>query len=121
MTDAASTEATTCTVHERKEVAEATGRANMFLASVSGGLVALGMVATASSVRLSTRSGLVLLPSLEVLEVGDHRRSEPAGEEGALTEPSRRQYRRPAADQAPRLARLTHQAWRLVTEGGRSG
>ena len=31
-------------------IAESTGRANMFLAAVSGGLVALGLVATASSV-----------------------------------------------------------------------
>jgi hypothetical protein len=31
-------------------IAESTGRANMFLASVSGGLVALGLVATATSV-----------------------------------------------------------------------
>jgi hypothetical protein len=30
-------------------IAESTGRANMFLAAVSGGLVALGLVATASS------------------------------------------------------------------------
>jgi hypothetical protein len=31
-------------------IAESSGRANMFLAAVSGGLVALGLVATASSV-----------------------------------------------------------------------
>jgi hypothetical protein len=46
-------------------IAESTGRATMFLAAVSGGLVALGLVATAS--RLGTAFyafALVLLPTL---------------------------------------------------------
>jgi hypothetical protein len=46
-------------------IAESTGRANMFLASVSGGLVALGLVATATSVGTAFYAfGLVLLPTL---------------------------------------------------------
>jgi hypothetical protein len=46
-------------------IAESTGRANMFLAAVSGGLVALGLVATASSVGAAFYGfGLVLLPTL---------------------------------------------------------
>ena len=46
-------------------IAESTGRANMFLASVSGGLVALGLVATATSVGSAFYAfGLVLLPTL---------------------------------------------------------
>jgi hypothetical protein len=46
-------------------IAESTGRANMFLAAVSGGLVALGLVATASSVGTAFCAfGLVLLPTL---------------------------------------------------------
>jgi hypothetical protein len=46
-------------------IAESTGRANMFLASVSGGLVALGLVATASSLGAAFYAfGLVLLPTL---------------------------------------------------------
>ena len=46
-------------------IAEATGRANMFLAAVSGGLVALGLVATASSLGAAFYGfGLVLLPTL---------------------------------------------------------
>ena len=46
-------------------VAESTGRANMFLASVSGGLVALGLVATATSVGSAFYAfGLVVLPTL---------------------------------------------------------
>jgi hypothetical protein len=46
-------------------IAESTGRASMFLASVSGGLVALGLVATATNVGTAFYAfGLVLLPTL---------------------------------------------------------
>src|SRR3954447_16973893 len=46
-------------------IAESDGRANMFLAAVSGGLVALGLVATASSLGAAFYAfGLVLLPTL---------------------------------------------------------
>jgi hypothetical protein len=46
-------------------IAESTGRASMFLAAVSGGLVALGLVATASSVGTAFYAfALVLLPTL---------------------------------------------------------
>jgi hypothetical protein len=46
-------------------ISESTGRANMFLAAVSGGLVALGLVATASSLGAAFYGfGLVLLPTL---------------------------------------------------------
>ena len=46
-------------------IAESSGRANMFPAAVSGGLVALGLVATASSVGTAFYAfGLVLLPTL---------------------------------------------------------
>jgi hypothetical protein len=46
-------------------IAESTGRANMFLAAVSGGLVALGLVATASRVGTAFFAfGLALLPTL---------------------------------------------------------
>jgi hypothetical protein len=46
-------------------IAESTGRANMFLTAVSGGLVALGLVATASSLGAAFYAfGLVLLPTL---------------------------------------------------------
>jgi hypothetical protein len=44
---------------------ESTGRASMFLSAVSGGLVALGLVATASDVGTAFYAvGLVLLPTL---------------------------------------------------------
>src|SRR5205814_6913908 len=46
-------------------IAEASGRATMFLGAVSGGLVALGLIATASSVGTPFYAfGLVLLPTL---------------------------------------------------------
>jgi hypothetical protein len=46
-------------------IAESNGRANMFLAAVSGGVVALGLVATASSLGSAFYAfGLVLLPTL---------------------------------------------------------
>lgn len=46
-------------------IAESTGRATMFLATVSGGLVALGLVATATHVGTAFYAfGLVLLPTL---------------------------------------------------------
>src|SRR5581483_4122492 len=46
-------------------IAESTGRASMFLLSVSGGLVALGLVATASRVGTAFYAfGLILLPTV---------------------------------------------------------
>jgi hypothetical protein len=49
-------------------IAESTGRATMFLASVSGGLIALGLVATASRVGTAFYAfGLVLLPALALV------------------------------------------------------
>jgi hypothetical protein len=51
-------------------IAESTGRANMFLAAVSGGLVALGLVATASSLGAAFYGfGLILLPTLAFVGV----------------------------------------------------
>ena len=46
-------------------IAESTGRASMFLGAVSGGLVALGLIATANRVGTAFYAfGLVLLPTL---------------------------------------------------------
>jgi hypothetical protein len=46
-------------------IAESNGRASMFVAAVSGGLVALGLVATASSLGAAFYGfALVLLPTL---------------------------------------------------------
>jgi hypothetical protein len=44
-------------------IAEATGRATMFLGAVSGGLVALGLIATATDVAAFYAFGLLLLPT----------------------------------------------------------
>ena len=49
-------------------ISESTGRANVFLGAVSGGLVALGLVAGATGVGAAfTAFGLVLLPTLSFL------------------------------------------------------
>ena len=49
-------------------IAEATGRATMFLGAVSGGLVALGLIATAAGVRTAFYAfALILLPTLALI------------------------------------------------------
>ena len=49
-------------------IAEATGRATMFLGAVSGGLVALGLIATAAGVRTAFYAfALILLPALALI------------------------------------------------------
>jgi hypothetical protein len=61
-------------------IAESTGRATMFLGSVSGGLIALGLVATAT--RLGTAFyafGLVLLPLLAFVGVVSFERTLQSG------------------------------------------
>ena len=56
-------------------VAEATGRATMFLGSVSGGLVGIGLVATASRVGTAFyATALVVLPTLAFIGVVTHGR-----------------------------------------------
>jgi hypothetical protein len=61
----ATTEHFTLQVARGATIAESTGRATMFLGAVSGGLIALGLIATASSVGTAFYAfGLVLLPTL---------------------------------------------------------
>jgi hypothetical protein len=49
-------------------ISESTGRASMFLSSVSGGLVALGLIATATRVGVAFYAfALILLPTLAFL------------------------------------------------------
>ena len=56
-------------------IAESTARATMFLASISGGLVALGLVATASRVGTAFYAfGLVMLPTLTFIGLVTHER-----------------------------------------------
>jgi hypothetical protein len=61
----ATTEHFTLQVARGSTIAESTGRATMFLGAVSGGLVALGLIATATRVGSAFYAfGLVLLPTL---------------------------------------------------------
>src|SRR5437764_7426133 len=63
-------------------IAESTGRATMFLASVSGGLVALGLIATASRVGTAFYAfELVLLPTLTFVGVVPFERTLQSGME----------------------------------------
>ena len=64
------TEHFTLQVARGQTIAESTGRATMFLGSVSGGLIALGLVATATRVGTAFYAfGLVLLPLLAFVGV----------------------------------------------------
>jgi hypothetical protein len=61
----ATTEHFTLQTARASTIAESTGRATMFLGAVSGGLIALGLIATASRVGTAFYAfGLVLLPTL---------------------------------------------------------
>jgi hypothetical protein len=61
-------------------IAESSGRANMFLAAVSGGLVALGLVATATRVGTAFYAfGLVLLPTLAFVGLATFERALQSG------------------------------------------
>jgi hypothetical protein len=61
-------------------IAESTGRATMFLGSVSGGLIALGLVATATRVGTAFYAfGLVLLPLLAFVGVVSFERTLQSG------------------------------------------
>lgn len=63
-------------------IAESVGRATMFFTSVSGGLVALGLVATAAHVGTAFYAfGLVLLPTLTFVGVVTFERAVQSGVE----------------------------------------
>jgi hypothetical protein len=63
-------------------ISESTGRASMFLASVSGGLVALGLVATASGISSAFYAfALILLPTLAFVGVVTFERALQSGVE----------------------------------------
>jgi hypothetical protein len=79
-------------------IAEATGRATTFLGAVSGGLVALGLVASAGGVGAAFYAfGLVLLPTLafvglvtfdRVLQSGSRTSATPTGSPGSAASTS---------------------------------
>src|SRR5919201_4236151 len=84
--------------------AEATGRATMFLGSVSGGLIALGLVATAT--RLGTAFyafGLVLLPLLAFVGLVSFERTLQSGMEDVGYARRIARLRTYYFDQAPEL------------------
>jgi len=94
-------------------IAESTGRANMFLAAVSGGLVALGLVATASDLGSAFFGfGLVLLPTLALVGLVTYERALQSSRED--TEYARRIallrgfYFEQAPELAPYLMRVPH-------------
>ena len=61
-------------------VAEATGRATMFLGAVSGGLVALGLIATAAGVDTAFYAfALILLPTLALVGLATFNRALQSG------------------------------------------
>jgi hypothetical protein len=74
------TEHFTLQVARGATIAESTGRATMFLGSVSGGLIALGLVATATRVGTAFYAfGLVLLPLLAFVGVVSFERTLQSG------------------------------------------
>jgi hypothetical protein len=74
------TEHFTLQVARGATIAESTGRATMFLASVSGGLIALGLVATATQLGTTFYAfGLVLLPLLAFVGVVSFERTLQSG------------------------------------------
>jgi hypothetical protein len=71
----ATTEHFTLQSARSQTIAESTGRASIFLASVSGGLVALGLIASAAHVGTAFYAfGLILLPTLAFVGLVTFRR-----------------------------------------------
>jgi hypothetical protein len=87
-------------------IAESTGRASVFLGAVSGGLVALGLVATATGVGSAfTAFGLVLLPTLSFLGLVTFERVLQSGIEDHFYARRIAQLRSYYFDRSPRLER----------------
>jgi hypothetical protein len=87
-------------------IAESTGRANVFLGAVSGGLVALGLVASASGFGSAFAAfGLVVLPTLSFLGLVTFERVLRSGVEDQFYGRRIAQLRSYYFDRSPRLAR----------------
>ena len=87
-------------------IAESTGRANVFLGAVSGGLVALGLIAGATGVGAAfTAFGLVLLPTLSFLGLVTFERVLQSGIEDHFYGRRIAQLRSYYFDRSPGLAR----------------
>ena len=104
-------------------IAESTGRASTFLASVSGGLVALGLVATATGVGGAFYAfGLVLLPTLAFVGLVTFERTLQSGIEDLGYARRIARLRAFYFDNAPELAPyLLSVEHRLLAEGIQRG
>ena len=104
-------------------IAESTGRASTFLASVSGGLVALGLVATATGVGGAFYAfGLVLLPTLAFVGLVTFERTLQSGIEDLGYARRIARLRAFYFDKAPELAPyLLSVEHRLLAEGIQRG
>jgi hypothetical protein len=100
-------------------ISESTSRATMFLGAVSGGLVALGLVATAAKTGVAFYAfGLILLPTLAFVGLATFHRVLQSGTEDLAYARRIAQLRDYYFDHAPELDRyLLNPAERLPTPG----
>ena len=100
-------------------ISESTGRANVFLGAVSGGLIALGLVATAAKTGVAFYSfGLILLPTLAFVGLATFHRVLQSGIEDLGYARRIAQLRDYYFDHAPELVGyLLSPAERLPTPG----
>jgi len=100
-------------------ISESTGRASVFLGAVSGGLIALGLVATATKTGVAFYAfGLILLPTLAFVGLATFHRVLQSGIEDLAYARRIAQLRDYYFDHAPELAGyLLNPAERLPTPG----
>jgi hypothetical protein len=100
-------------------ISESTGRASVFLGAVSGGLIALGLVATATKTGVAFYSfGLILLPTLAFVGLATFHRVLQSGLEDLAYARRIAQLRDYYFDHAPELSGyLLNPAERLPTPG----
>lgn len=100
-------------------ISESTGRASMFLGAVSGGLIALGLVATAAKIGAAFYTfGLILLPTLAFVGLATFHRVLQSGIEDLGYARRIAQLRDYYFDRAPELAGyLLNPGERLPTPG----
>jgi len=100
-------------------ISESTGRASVFLGAVSGGLIALGLVATAAKTGVAFYAfGLILLPTLAFVGLATFHRVLQSGLEDLAYARRIAQLRDYYFDHAPELAGyLLNPAERLPTPG----
>jgi len=104
-------------------ISESTGRASVFLGAVSGGLIALGLIATATKTGVAFYAfGLILLPTLAFVGLATFHRVLQSGLEDLAYARRIAQLRDYYFDHAPELAGyLLNPAERLPTPGAGIG